>query len=153
MLSLLSGNPFRLGNRASLGMLMFRIVVGSAFVLHGLPKIQSAMTWMNGMGMGDVPGILQALAAVSEFGGGIALILGLLTPLASLGIIATMVGAMAMVHIPMGHPFISMSGSSYELALVYMMSGFLTFMAGPGQYSLDAMFSKHETYTESASAI
>ena len=37
-----------------------------------------------------VPGALQFLAFLSEFGGGIALLLGLLTPVAALGVLSTM---------------------------------------------------------------
>lgn len=47
--------------------------MGVAFVLHGWPKIQNPMGWMNAMGMQSVPSFLQALAALAEFGGGIAL--------------------------------------------------------------------------------
>jgi putative oxidoreductase len=60
--------------------------MGAAFVLHGWPKIQHPMGWMGLEA--TVPAIFQLLAAVAEFGGGMALIVGLLTQLASLGIIA-----------------------------------------------------------------
>lgn len=119
----------------SLGLLAFRLTVGSAFVLHGLPKIQHAFNWM---GDAPVPGVLQALAAFSEFGGGLALILGLLTPLAALSLIATMLGALFMVHLPSGHAFVSQPGQpSYELALVYLVSAVLILLNSPGRFSLD----------------
>lgn len=150
MLTLFGGSPFELSGRASFSMLLFRIVMGSAFVMHGLPKIQHAMTWMTDAGMGELPGIIQAMAAVSEFGGGIALILGLLTPLAALGIMGTMVGAMAMVHIPMGHPFVAVGAPSFEMALLYMISSLMIFSAGPGQYSIDAVMQKNAGYPEAS---
>ena len=53
-----------------------------------------------------VPPILQALAAWSEFGGGLALILGVLTPLAALSIAGTMAGAIWLVHFPRADPFV-----------------------------------------------
>ena len=46
----------------STGLLLVRLAVGSAFILHGLPKIQNPFGWMNAMG-GDSapPGILTEL--------------------------------------------------------------------------------------------
>ena len=83
------------------------------------------------------PGFFQALAAVSEFGGGLAWILGLLTPLASLGIASTMVVAVAMHAIMRGDPFVSSSGPSYELAVLYFCIAVLLIAVGPGRFSLD----------------
>src|SRR5436853_7804081 len=88
----------------STGLLLVRLVVGAAFIMHGLPKIQNPFGWMGEMGS-SVPGILQATAAVIEFGGGILLALGLVTRVASLLLAAQMVAALAMVHIPQGDPF------------------------------------------------
>ena len=117
----------------SLGLLAFRAVMGAAFVLHGLPKVQNAFTWM---GEGPIPGIMQAAAAYSEFLGGIALILGLFTPLAALMIIGTMMGALFLAHFPKGDPFVG-NGSSYELALVYLTAAFMFLVNSPGKLSVD----------------
>ena len=110
---------------------------GLAFILHGWPKIQAATHWMPAEA--PVPGALQAAAAVSEFGGGIALILGLLTPLACLGLAGTMSFAILMVHMKAGHPFVDPTGGpSYELAAAYLASVVLLLLTGPGRFSLDA---------------
>jgi len=50
----------------------------------------------------SVPGFLQGLAALSEFGGGLALIAGLLTPLAAFGIACTMVVAVGLAKRVLG---------------------------------------------------
>src|SRR5579883_1706716 len=97
--------PEFLHGRAALGLLILRFVFGSAFILHGSGKIVHAFQWMGDAA--PVPGFLQALAALSEFGGGIAIILGLLTPLAALGLLITMSVALLMVHIPAHQPFVS----------------------------------------------
>ena len=81
------------------------------------------------------PGLLQALAALSEFGGGIAWIIGLLVPLASLGIACTMAVAVCMHAFMRGDPFVSVGGSSYELAAVYFCVSILLLAAGPGRFS------------------
>lgn len=124
--------------RIAVGLLLVRLVVGAAFILHGWPKIQNAFGWAGT----SFPPFLQALAALSEFGGGIALVLGLLTCLATLGIGATMIVAITMVHVPKGDPFIGMAGS-WEIAAVYLVVMILLCLAGPGEYSLDvALFKK-----------
>jgi putative oxidoreductase len=128
-----------LGGFGGVALLLVRLVVGLAFIMHGWPKIHNPMAWMNAMGGTSVPSFLQALAAFAEFGGGIGLILGLLTPIAAFGIICQMLGALLIVHIPLGHPFVSDGGPAYELALVYLVSSLLLIALGPGRFSLDAV--------------
>ena len=124
---------------ASFGLLALRLVMGAAFVVHGWGKIQNPFGWM---GDAPVPGLLQALAALSEFGGGILLILGLLTPLAALGILCTMIGALALVHFPSGDSFVT-GESTFELPLVYLAAALLFLFTGAGRFSLDyALFSR-----------
>jgi len=117
------------------GLLFLRLFVGYAFIHHGWGKIQNPMAWMpEGT---PIPGILQLLAAVSEFGGGIALILGLLTRLASLGLFFTMLVAAAF-HISNGDSVIHTGqGAAAEPALVYMFIALLFTLHGPGRHSVD----------------
>jgi putative oxidoreductase len=123
----------RLDTPASIGMLLLRVVAGSAFVLHGQPKIAHPFGWMPPDA--PVPGVLQALAAISEFGGGLAWIIGLLVPLASLGIAFTM-GFALNFHIGRDDPFVG-QGASWELAAVYFSVAVLLILAGPGRFSAD----------------
>lgn len=125
------------GGRTGVALLAIRLIVGLAFVLHGKDKIQSPMSWMGPDS--PVPGFLQALAALSEFGGGLALIFGFLTPLASLGIFFTMAYALFMVHLPKGAPFVAGGGSSYEIVALYLVLMIALLLCGPGAYSLDAL--------------
>lgn len=122
----------------AVGLVVLRLVVGSALMLHGWPKMQSPFAWM-GLDA-PVPGFLQALAALSEFGGGLAMVTGFLTPLACLGILATMGTAVTMVHRSQGDPFVAphgWQGGSYELALVYFAVALTVLLVGPGKLSLD----------------
>jgi putative oxidoreductase len=116
-------------------LLLIRLVMGVAFILHGLGKIQSPMSWMGPNS--PVPGFFQALGAIAEFGGGIALIIGLVTPLASLGLMFTMLVAAAMHAFVMGDPFISKGAGSYELPVIYLLISLLLLVMGPGRYALD----------------
>ena len=129
--------PIFIGGFGALALLLIRLVMGLAFVLHGWPKIQNPMGWMNAMGGSSVPAFLQALAALAEFGGGIALILGLLTPIAALGLVCQMLGAFLLVHLPAGHPFVSQGGPAYELPLIYLVMAIMLIALGPGKWSLD----------------
>jgi putative oxidoreductase len=135
--------------RYGLTLLVLRLVFGAAFVLHGFPKIQNAFHWM-----GDaLPPALQALAAVSEFGGGLAMILGLLTPLAALGLISTMSVAIFAHHLPAGDPFVNLTGgSSYELAAIYLAIALLLLAHGPGAYSVDALLFQNRALSNRANA-
>ena len=122
----------------SVGLLGLRLVMGTAFILHGWPKIQNPMGWMGPEA--TVPAFFQTLAAVAEFGGGMALIVGLLTRLALLGIATNMIVALGMVHLPHSDPFVGKPGGrSYELAAVYLACAVLFLLLGPGRYSLDAL--------------
>lgn len=82
----------------SLALLLVRVAAGAFFIQHGWGKIQNPFHWMD-QGDAPAPAFFQLLAAFSEFGGGIALILGLLTPLACFGIACTMAVAVY-THLP-----------------------------------------------------
>ena len=117
-------------------LLLIRLVAGLAFVFHGWGKIQTPLGWMGPDAF--APGLFQGLAALSEFGGGIAWMIGLVTPLASLGIGCTMAVAAFMHAFMRGDPFVSAGGASYELAAIYLCLSILFIATGPGRFSLDA---------------
>lgn len=131
----------------SVGLLLLRLVMGTAFVFHGWPKIQNPSGWMGPDAA--FPTALVILAAVAEFGGGIALILGLLTRLAVLGIASVMTVAVFMVHMPQGDPFVGKGGESYELPAVYLACTVLFLLLGPGRYSVDALIFRQSAKTRS----
>jgi uncharacterized membrane protein YphA (DoxX/SURF4 family) len=56
-------------------------------------------------------------------------------------LIGTMIGALGMVHLPMGHPFVSADPNkpSFELALAYLASAVTVLLTGPGTLSLDGL--------------
>jgi putative oxidoreductase len=129
--------PLNLPKIQSAALLFVRLVVGIAFLHHGWGKIQTPMSWMPPEA--GIPGFLQLLAAISEFGGGLALILGLLTSLAMVGMAFTMIVATHMHAIVRQDPFVSMDGGpSFELALLYLSLALMFLAVGPGQFSADA---------------
>lgn len=123
---------------ADAALLVLRLVAGIAFLFHGWGKIQSPFSWMGPDAA--VPGVFQGLAALSEFGGGLAWILGLLTPLASFGLLCTMAVAVFLHAVILGDPFVSTGeGGAYEPAAVYFCVALLLMLGGPGRFSMDRL--------------
>lgn len=118
-------------------LLVLRLVFGLAFILHGLPKVHDPAAFADKL---PVPTWLGILAAWNEPVAGGLLLLGLLTPLASLLVLAQMAGAFLLVHLPHHDPFVNPAGgASFESATLYAAVGLAVFLAGPGAYSLDAV--------------
>ena len=67
-----------------LASIVLRLAIGSAFMIHGYPKLkpnEQAKGWMKSMGL---PVALVPFAGVVEFFGGLGLILGILTQIIAL---------------------------------------------------------------------
>lgn len=137
------------GGRVAWGLLALRLVFGGALMLHGLQKMGNPTGWMGPQS--PVPGALQFLAFLSEFGGGLALLLGLLTPLAALGVMSTMLVATMMAH--GADPWVGAPGApSKEPAVGYLTFAFAMLLAGPGRLSLDALLFGRKRVVESSTA-
>lgn len=117
---------------ASVGLLVVRGFAGVAMALHGWGKIQDPFHWMD-KADNPPPAVFQMLAAVAEFFGGLGLVVGLLSVIASFGIVCTMLVAIQH-HLAKGDPF-----GKWELAAVYLSIAILVLLSGPGQLSLDAL--------------
>ena len=129
-------------HRVSAALAVLHGVVGIIFVAHGAQKLftyglEGVSGAFAGMGV-PVPGIAGPAVAFLEFFGGIALILGLLTRLAALGLAVTMLGALFMVHLAAG--FFMPQGYEFVLALFGVAVALA--VAGAGEYSLDAVIAR-----------
>jgi putative oxidoreductase len=137
---LLFDSPSRRQTDTALAVL--RIVLGITFILHGGQKLfVFGFAGVSGafaqMGI-PAPGLLGPFVAFVEFFGGIAILLGLLTRLAALGVGATMVVAILTVHIKNG--FFAPTGVEFPLAL--LASAIALIITGAGEFSLDAVIGK-----------
>src|SRR3954463_16275461 len=88
------------------GLLVIRLVIGGLLFAHGTQKL---FGWYGGYGLDGTGGFfgcgrhrpgrqMAAVAGLSEAGGGVLLLLGLLTPLGSAMVIGTMIVASVSVH-------------------------------------------------------
>ncbi|MDT3401854.1 DoxX family protein [Mucilaginibacter terrae] len=128
--------PYNLPLSVDIAILLLRLLFGIAFIIHGWGKIQTPMGWMGPDSF--IPPLFQALAAISEFVGGIALVLGLFTRLAAIGIAITMLVAVYVHAVMGGDPFVSPTGGkSYELAANYLCTALLILAGGAGRFSID----------------
>lgn len=133
-------------------LLLLRVSVGVLFLLHGYPKITHLRQWADSLKM---PIFLCFLSAASMLGGGLFLILGLLTLLASLPIFFSMAFAM-FLEISQGLTFVAQDPylipegqykgpkgtgepPSWEKAFMYCVMLMAIAVLGPGAYSLDAL--------------
>ena len=88
---------------AGASVLLLRVFTGLVFIRHGWPKLSHLNTWATAM---KTPAWLCFLSAFSMWAGGIALILGVLTPLAAAAIAVSMLYAVVL-EIRSGFPFIA----------------------------------------------
>ena len=128
----------------SIGLLVLRVIAGAMIAIHAWPKMQHPTGWwalaVPALPEPALPASLQVLAAVGEFFGALGFLVGLLTRVASLGMILIMLGAVVTMHAPAGDPLVSLSGGrSWELASVYFACSLLLLLMGPGRLSLDAV--------------
>ena len=129
---------------ATIGLLVFRLLFGLGITLHGCQKILSpggVFGWADPGLHFQIPWFFQGLATSAEFGGGIATMLGLLTPLAALGILLTMSFAIVRFHWGVNHAhYVALKpGPDYEAAAHYFIYSLGLLFTGPGKLSLDAL--------------
>jgi putative oxidoreductase len=124
-----------------LALLVMRLSLGLTVNKHGYRhifgggKIAGTGRWFESLGM--KPGILHAwLASLTELGAGVLLVVGLLTPLASAAILATLLVALITNHFRNGF-FIFNKGEGYEYVLMIVCMSLALGILGAGKFSLD----------------
>jgi putative oxidoreductase len=124
-------------------LLVLRVVVGLYLFGHGAHKL---FGWFGGSGLAGTTGWLASVgyrparfwalnAGLAEAVGGALLVLGLLTPLGSVAVIAAMLVAIATAHL--GKGWFNATGGP-ELPLAYIAVAIVVVLAGPGRYALDS---------------
>jgi putative oxidoreductase len=125
-----------------LARLIVRLAFGGLMAGHGAQKL---FGWFGGHGLKGTAGWLESmglrpgqrwavLAGLSEFGGGVLTLLGLLNPVGPLATIGAM--SMATVKAHWGKPIWNTSGGA-ELPVLNIATALALSLVGPGRVSVD----------------
>lgn len=140
-----------MGTSNDVSLTTLRVVLGVVFFAHGAQRM---LGWFGGEGfhgtMGayahmGIPAPVGLLILCAQFFGGLGLVAGLLTRIASLGVAGLMIGAIFMVHLQNGF-FMNWMGTQkgegveYHLLALAMAAALL--LRGGGAFSVDRAISK-----------
>jgi putative oxidoreductase len=121
--------------------LLLRLIFGGLFIYHGWGKIEGYNTILPQFP--DIIGIGAKLSynlvIFAEFVCGILVVLGLLTRLAVIPILITMIVAYFKAH----------AGAAFavrELAFLFLLLTLVILLLGPGRYSVDRLLYKEKRY-------
>jgi putative oxidoreductase len=129
----------------STGLLILRLVAGLTLAAHGAQKffgwfggngIKGTLQMQGRMGLKPAP-LWAGMVILGEFGGGLSVAFGFLTPLGAAGMVGAMFMAIARSHWKNGF-WNSKRGIEFPLQL--LAASVAIGVAGPGSYSLDALF-------------
>jgi len=122
------------GSDVNLASLLLRVAVGILFLVHGYPKLGSqrkmGADFMKSTGM---PVWMAAFAGVAEFFGGLALILGIFTPIIALLFVLWMISTTWFAKTKL-HKKLQ---GGYEFDLILMAGSLAIAILGSGIYSMD----------------
>jgi putative oxidoreductase len=126
-------------NINSFALLILRVVVGSFMLVHGLQKLDmlkaNPVQFADPIGIGEPASL--TLAVFAELVCSILLIIGLLTRLAIIPLIITMLVAVFIVH--------SVDGfEKQELPALYLGVYIVLIITGAGKYSVDRLIAKRK---------
>lgn len=142
LLTLLSTTP-------NCGALIARVTLGAVMFPHGAQK---ALGWFGGYGFEGtmkfftetmhIPALFAFLAIAAEFAGAIALVLGVFSRAAALGIASVMTVAILTAHASNGffmNWYGSQKGEGFEYHLLAIGLALIVLVQGAGSASVDAL--------------
>ncbi|MEW2356010.1 DoxX family protein [Spirillospora sp. NPDC029432] len=125
-----------------IGLLIGRLALGVVFVAHGWQKFADnghagQTKAFEAMGI-PAPSLSALFATWVELLGGLALIIGVITPVAGVLLALNMAGALWFVHLDKG---LFAADGGYELVLVLGAGALVLALAGAGRFSVDGVLS------------
>lgn len=135
----------------TIALTVLRVGAGLILTVHGFAKLTDiAGTAESFAHLGlPAPHLLVYFAIAGEFFGGLGLMFGLLTRLAALGPVCTMLVAILTVHV--SHGLLAKNGGFEYPLLLLLVSGFFA-LNGPGRVSLDALLARRAARAHRARA-
>lgn len=122
---------------SDVGLLFLRLALGAVFLVHGIDKL--AMWKMQPSEQMPAPMIkLFRLLSIVEPLGGAAMMAGFLTPLAAIGFMIIMLGAIGVKMNVMKLGFITSMKVGWDFDLMNFASAAALLVLGPGAFSVDA---------------
>jgi putative oxidoreductase len=122
-----------------LAAVILRLGVGFLFIAHGYMKLFQQLSWSD-----ILTPTMQQVVGWTEFICGILFVVGLLSRLAALGLIADMVGAIALVTgkrdfiaVNVGPHGFTFAASGFEYNVILIAACLAVIMLGSGWFSLD----------------
>jgi putative oxidoreductase len=145
-------------NRASLARwapIPLRLIVGYGFMQHGYAKLskgpEAFAAILHAMSV-PAPHFMAWLTILTELVGGLAVLLGVLIPLASLPMAAVLIVAIFTVHLPYGFTSIKLMSVTnghaqfgppgYECNLLYLACLAALVLGGSGPMAIDSYFKR-----------
>jgi putative oxidoreductase len=136
--------------------LPLRLIVGYGFMEHGLAKLLRGpdhfTNILHAIGM-PMASMFAWLTILVEIFGGLAVLLGLLIPLASIPMIVVLLVAIFTVHLPNGFSSIKLQAvdaagahfgqPGYETDLLYLAALVALVLGGSGPLSVDRLIFRH----------
>ena len=123
------------GSSVDLPSLFLRLAIETLFIIHGYPKLTAAQrtqggAWMKSMGM---PAAMVPFGGVVEFFGGLALILGILTPIVAALAALWMLSTTWLVTTKAKKKYVG----GYEIDITLLLAALALALLGSGIYSID----------------
>ncbi|MFZ0481724.1 MAG: DoxX family protein [Terriglobales bacterium] len=117
-------------------LLLIRIASSLVFLYHGSAILFGAFGGpgpVNFAAFIHAPVIVGYLVGLAQFGGGLAILTGILFRIGAASIAIVMLGAIFMVHLPRGF---DVSKGGMEFALTQLLIALAFLLTGPGEYSI-----------------
>ena len=150
--------PFDLISRTPLARwapIPLRLIVGYGFIEHGFAKLARGLeafpAILRALGV-PAPHVMGWLTILVEIGGGVAVLLGALVPLASIPMAAVLLVAMITVHLPYGFSAIKLQAVTaagvqfgppgFETNLLYLACLAALVLGGSGPLAIEGFLAK-----------
>ncbi len=125
-----------------IALFLVRLALAAVFIVHGFGKfanMEATIGYFSALGL---PSVLAYLVPAIELLGGIAMLLGIGTTAAGVGLAIVMIGAIIKVHWAQGF------SGGFEFPLTLLLSALAIGVGGPGCISISKLLKGKETQSK-----